>query len=435
VSNSIIERVVRNRVTRVSLATALIALSLWAFLPYVNYRIAPSAFVNAELVRVTAPIAGRLAAGLPPKGTYIEQTTNVALIESLSPDRRHLLDLQRQHAVAGERAELARRQTEEISRLDDELLKRMEMYRTGIIKRLGNEIAEAEGERKGCLAEADLRREVSSGLEQLAKSGIISRIRSSESLALKQSIATKCEMAEARTVRLKGELESAVSGIYLRDSANDVTYSQQQRDRLVLRRQELERERLEEESRAARLSAAMDEEKKRLAGVGEFHVELPRNHILWSVAASPGSTVVEGQTILDLADCGRRFVVVNLPERDFEEANAGDPANVRLIGSDEWRRGVVRQVRGSAARADDRLLAAQVLAPGPGSISVDVALPPDERAADRYNYCDIGRLAEVRFERSSFSFVRRVAQSFQSPFHWLNISPAWAASPRASETD
>jgi multidrug resistance efflux pump len=432
VPNSIIERAVRNRVTRVSLATALIALSLWAFLPYVNYRIAPSAFVNAELVRVTAPIAGRLAAGLPPKGTYIEQTMKVAMIESVSPDRRHLLDLQRQHAVASERAELARRQIEEISRLDNDLVKRMEIYRTGIIKRLGNEIDETEGERKGCRAEAELRREVSSGLEQLAKSGIISRIRSSESLALRQSVATKCEMADARLARLKGELEAAGSGMYLRDSANDVTYSQQQRDRLLLRRQELERERLEEESRVAGLSAELDEEKRRLTRVGEFHIELPKDHIVWSVTASPGSMVVEGQTILDLADCAGRFVVVDLPERDFEEINAGDPANVRLIGSSEWRRGVVRQVRGSAARADDRLLAAQVLAPGPGSINVDVALPPDERSADRYNYCDIGRLAEVRFERSSFSFVRRVAQS--SPFHWLNPSSAQAAAP-ASETD
>ena len=44
------------------LALALIALGAWAFLPHVVYRIAPTAFVNAELVRVTAPIAGRLSA-------------------------------------------------------------------------------------------------------------------------------------------------------------------------------------------------------------------------------------------------------------------------------------------------------------------------------------------------------------------------------------
>ena len=61
--------------------------------------------------------------------------------------------------------------------------------------------------------------------------------------------------------------------------------------------------------------------------------------ITWSgrSSASPGSTVTEGQTILDLADCAHRFVVVDLPEREFEQIKASEAASVRLIGSDEWR--------------------------------------------------------------------------------------------------
>ena len=55
----LLQRFVRNRMARLGLAFALIAMSAWAFLPYVNYRIASSAFVNAELVRVAAPIAGQ----------------------------------------------------------------------------------------------------------------------------------------------------------------------------------------------------------------------------------------------------------------------------------------------------------------------------------------------------------------------------------------
>jgi hypothetical protein len=126
---------------------------------------------------------------------------------------------------------------------------------------------------------------------------------------------------------------------------------------------------------------------------------------VWSVAASPGSTVSEGQTLLDLAVCERRFVVVELPERAFEQIKAGDPASVRLIGSDDWRQGQVLQVRGSAARADDRLLAAQVPRPDPNSIIVEVGLPENETQSDRNNFCNIGRPAEVRFQRASIGFL------------------------------
>ena len=63
--SAIVERLVRSRIVRLMLALSLlIALGAWAFLPHVVYRIAPTAFVNAELVRVTAPIAGRLATSL-----------------------------------------------------------------------------------------------------------------------------------------------------------------------------------------------------------------------------------------------------------------------------------------------------------------------------------------------------------------------------------
>jgi hypothetical protein len=39
------------------LALVLIVVGAWAFFPHLAYRIAPTAFVNSELVQVTAPIA------------------------------------------------------------------------------------------------------------------------------------------------------------------------------------------------------------------------------------------------------------------------------------------------------------------------------------------------------------------------------------------
>jgi hypothetical protein len=98
---------------------------------------------------------------------------------------------------------------------------------------------------------------------------------------------------------------------------------------------------------------------------------------------------------------------------------------VRLIGSNEWREGYVRQVRGSAARADDRLLAAQVPAAARGNITVEVSLPDDGAHAADSSYCDIGRLADVRFQRRPPAIVESASRLFRSlvdlfrPSEWV----------------
>jgi multidrug resistance efflux pump len=406
-----VEGIIRNRAVRVLLALALIAIGVWAFLPHLAYRIAPAAFVNSELVRVTAPIAGRLSPDLPRRGEIIDRSTTVNMVEALSSDRRHLLDLEQQNAVAKDRAELATRQLTDIAAADRDLQNRIDFYRSGTIQRLDQEVIEAQAEKAACIAENEQRRTVRTRLEELAKSGYTPQVRSSEAFATQEANAGRCEMADARIQRLRVERDSAQKGIFIANGASDVPYSQQQRDRLALRRQELETEILQQTSIAKQLAAEVTEERSRLDRIGHSDVVLPADHVVWSVLASPGSTVTEGQTVLDLADCTRRFVVVDLPEREFEQIKPNAPAEVRLIGSDEWRQGQVRQVMGSAARTDDRLLAAQVPHPTSSSITVEVQLHQDLSEAEHSGFCNIGRLAEVRFQRSGLGFVDRMFKS------------------------
>ena len=411
-----VEALLRSRRARLVLAFSLLMLAAWALLPHLAYRIAPSAFVNAELVRVTAPMAGRLASDLPRKGDMIDHSITVNLTETLAPDRRHLLDLEQQSAVAKDRAELAKQQLAELTTVDQELATRTAAYQNGMVQRIGQEIAEAEADKTGCLAEAFQRRDIGSRMDELVKSGYASPIRSAEASATEEANAARCQMANARIQRLKIELGSAQKRVFLRDGANDVPYSQQQRDRLVLRRQDLETEMLQQRSRALQVEAEIVEERKRLNRISHSDLLLPADHVVWSVSASPGSNVTEGQTILDLANCAHRFVVVDLPEREFEQVKAGDLPSVRLIGSDDWRQGKVRQVLGSAARTDDRLLAAQIPHITTNNIAVEVELPADDPDSDRNSFCNVGRMAEVRFQRSGLGFAEWIIKALPS---WL----------------
>lgn len=402
------------RGVRIALALVLIAMSIWAFAPYVAYRMSSSAFINSEMMRVTAPISGYLTNDIPSKGEFVAHPTHLTLINSYNADRRRLLDLEGRKALAQERAHLAESQLTEVSQLDEELKTRMESYREGMIERLGHEIREADAEKTGCLAEVGHRREIGDRMQGLAEKGSTSQIRSAEAQAKEAETETRCKMAAARVERLKSELAALKDGVYLRDATNDVPYSQQQRERLFLRKQELETEAKQQGALAKELQTEIAEERRRVDNLAQYALTLPKDHVIWSMPASPGSVVTEGQTVLDLADCDRRFVAVELPEREFEEIKPGDKASVRLIGSNNWQQGVVRQIRGSAARADDRLLAAQIPAAARGNITVEVSLPPDASEAGQRSYCDIGRLAEVRFQRKAPAFVESVSNLFHS---------------------
>jgi hypothetical protein len=261
-------RPIRSKSARVVLASVLLGVSAWAFVPYFQYRIAPSAFINAELLRVTAPIAGRLTQDLPRKGEFITLPEKVTLIASTATDRGHLLDLERQYAASKDSAELARNQLDEILAFDAELGKRNEAYRSGMISRMSHVVEEADAERTGCLAEAHQRIEVGSRMQALVDAGTATQIRTAEALATQEATSTRCRMAEARFERLKGELKAAQDGVFLSDGSNDVPYSQQQRDHLILRRQELQTVLLQEARRIEQLTAEITEE-RRLVGSGK----------------------------------------------------------------------------------------------------------------------------------------------------------------------
>ena len=409
-----IRAIIGRRGVRVSVALLLIGAGAWAFTPYVAYHVSSSAFVNSEISRVRAPIEGYLSNQLPRKGKFIDLASTLTLIKSDSADRRRLLDLEGQQSVAKDRSQLAYRQLADIAALDRELERRLEAYRGGLVERNELEIKEAEAERAGCLAEVLQRRDIGTRMQGLAKSGATSQIRSAEALAKQEATTALCQMASARVERLKAELSSLRKGVYLRDASNDVPYSQQQRERLFLRRQELESDAHRESARALQLTADIAEERKRVERFSQYDFSLPPDHVVWSVPASPGSAVTQGQTVIDFADCDHRFVAVELPEREFETIKAGSTASVRLIGSNIWRQGIVHQVRGSAAHESDRLLAAEVPTPTRGNVTVEVSLPREGAKTASSNFCDIGRLADVRFHREASAVIDTARKLFWS---------------------
>jgi multidrug resistance efflux pump len=390
------EKLFRSRVARAALAAAVIAAGVWGFAPYILKDVATSAYVNAELTRVTTPVAGVLTDGLPQEGAYLARDARMQLVTARTPNRARLDDLEQQATLAASTVELMEAQLAEIGQDDRDLKSRSALFKSASAGRLDGRVRQAEAEAAACDARRSELQDKYDRAAKLAAQGFISEagLRSARDAA--EAGAQTCKAARANLEALRAESAAARYGVYLGEGGNDAPYTDQQRARLMLRRQELMTELVKARASQAQLKAQTAAERQTFARTASYEAVLPAEHLIWTVEARPGSEVVEGQTLMTVADCRNRFVVVELPARKIEHLSVGDTARVRLLGSDRWQDGRVRRITGGAARQDMRLFAAEMPRPGKRSFTVEVSLP-SSALTDQRRSCDIGRPADVRF--------------------------------------
>jgi multidrug resistance efflux pump len=401
------EELIRGRTPRIALAGILLGVGAWSFFPYVVYKVAPTAFINAQLIRITAPINGQLTQDLPRKGNLTDPSISTRLIQSITIDRSRLVEVEQQYEDAKAKANLATAQISELAAADRSFTERIEVYQAALKNRLDSEIREVQVELKACRQEEEVKRGAVNRAEKMEQKQLLATVQLEDIRGEYYKVVQTCQAISGTERRLKAELDATIHGAYVQDGAG-APFSEQERGSLLLNRQARERELLDARSKMNQLQAEILVLRSHLESLAHYDLNLPDGYIVWSVLASPGSAVVEGQTIMELADCRNAFAVVQFPERDLASIGVGDVAQIRLVGENEWRRGQVRRVRGSAARNDEMLLAAAVPDPTDHYIAVDISMPEVSGPIEANRACNIGRLAEVRLERHSFALISRL---------------------------
>ncbi|OYQ31290.1 hypothetical protein CHU93_04420 [Sandarakinorhabdus cyanobacteriorum] len=389
------ETLIRSNQVRVAVATSMAALGLWAFAPYVTTEVGGEAFVNAPIIRMASPIPGIVATDLPPPGSAITTSRTARLVTARLIDTGPLAALKGQQAALISVRDLALRQIAELTSASARAASRSARFGQAASARLAATTRAAHEALAACeaeAAEAVLQRD---RIEALAAQRFATFTQRDRLRAQALASARRCAALKDQAMALAIETRAAGHGLYLAGAAMDAPYGDQQRDRLLLRRQELESVVADAEARLAELARQIAAEEERLARASAFDARLPAGTVVWSQPAPRGTTVAPGSNLLELADCNRRYVEVALPERRMEAILPGSPAKVRLIGSDEWLAGRVASIAEAAAQRDGAMLAANPDKEA-RALSVQISLPPPASLARR---CDVGRLAEVRFPR------------------------------------
>ncbi len=390
------ETLFRSRMARIVIAALMIVGGLWGFAPYVLKDIASAAYVNAELTQVATPVAGVLTQGLPREGAYLSRDARLRLVTTRTPSRARLDDLLQQAALADSTVALMETQLAELRSSDATLVVRSNLFQRASVGRLAGRVREASANVARCEAQQRDLQERLTRAATLAEKGFVSEagLRSAREAA--EAGDQACKASRGAVEAIQAEDTAAQRGVYLSDGSNDAPYAEQQRARLMLRRQELMTELVRAKASQAQLRGQVAAERDLYARASSYETVLPAQHLVWSVEARPGSEVVEGQALMTVADCRNRFVVVELPARKIEHLSVGDAARVRLLGSGHWQDGRIRRIMGGAARQDSRLFAAEMPRLGPRNFIVEVGFESADQP-DQRRSCDIGRPADVRF--------------------------------------
>lgn len=390
-----IDKLARSYRLRVSAAAIAAALGLWAFAPYMVSEVGGEAQVNAPIIRMASPITGVVATELPPAGTPLTKPLRARLVQATTTDTANLEALKGEAAAQEAVRDLARRQINELQHANMRLADRSLRFGNAAVAKLAASTTAAREDLAACeaeAAEAILQRD---RIEELAKQRFATFTQRDRLRAVAVSTARRCAALAGQADAMAIEAKAATEGLYLSGTAMDAPYGDQQRDRMLLRRQELEILAAEAAARLLQLRAQIETETKRVAKATSFETVLPAGTVIWSQPAPKGTVVTAGTNVLELADCRHRYVEVALPERRMEAILPGDRVQIRLIGSDDWLEANVAAMAGAAAKGQGAL-AATSLEKDDRALTVTVRLPPPSNMTRR---CDVGRLAEVRFPR------------------------------------
>lgn len=418
----ILARMLARRSSRILVGGGLLAAAAYAFAPHLSNRISTAAVINSEVIRIVAPIDGVADAHLPGPGvTLAAGDTRPAVRRLIAEDReRHRLahDLALVRAQIGE----ARQGLAQLDAHDAELARRVALYVEATREKLAAEIAETRAQQAGAeAAVAQARAELDHVLALHAARHVAQVRVDAAAAALRQAQASADALA-ARLARLEVEHRAVLAGVHLRDGHNDVPYSVQQRDRVMLQRQALTDRLAEARAREAALTAALAAEEAARRDRDRYDLSLAHAAVVWERHATPGAPVKPGEVLLDLVRCDDLFVEVALPDAAFAALAVGDTARVRLRGGVELE-GTVRSIRGAGARHRKTLLAAERPAEYGARLTVEVALPAD--AAPRIApegegaFCGIGRLAEVSFPVVLTPLGTGIARWLQDAAGWV----------------
>lgn len=409
--------ILNHRLTRITVGILLLALAIAVLLPGLTGYSSLDGTVNARLAVINAPINGEIEKPAPRIGTPVAEGETLATIRNQRVNRAILASLRTDHRTAVERVAALRRERDELARLRDDLAGRLDIFRNATIASLEREVQILQkrvevSRAQDVVARVDLVRR-----QDLEAKGIFTRKMVEAAEAAGAAAGGELEISNLTVELLQQRLKAVRQGIFTAgDGQNDVPYSRQRQDEVIVRIHDLNTRIAENEARAKQTDQQIAEEERRVLSLEAATIPSPFDGVVWSRNVVSGSNVVLNNEMMRILDCRELFVDILVPEVDYDEIYPGREAEVRLFGRGDVFKGRVQAVKGSSAVAEKDALAANEPETEERNARIRVTLAPSALNTDFANFCQVGRTAQVRFSKRSLHLAQWVQSLWFSLF-------------------
>jgi len=399
-------------ILRVSLATALLVVAATSMQPHLTSYVSTSAVVNAPLVGVSAPFNGTLVKASPLVARPVEAGQTLFVLKNSEGQGASAEALRAEIGATTGQIVGLKKQMSDLQALSERLIARREAKIEARRAWFAPRLEEAHWEVRRAEALLSQAEEDHSRLQSLSEKGSAKK---SDLIRAKadMEVAT-ADVAQRRAAQARLEIEESTLdgelGVDL--TSSDFEQIEYRIDEVAIRLADLDARLLGLETRRASLKTQEASYARESTRRESFRPVAPLSGLIWNASGVEGSAVSEGEQVVQILKCSRRFLEVILPARHFEKVRAGTEAWVKLKGSDTPMTAKVVASYGSGAKPNRGMDAAAPRIEATDGVRVIVVL--DEQAdlssfTVQRAFCDVGRAAEVRFQMEE-SLVENVIE-------------------------
>lgn len=389
------------RWVRITIGGVFLVFLIVSFIPHLYLSNSSDGVVNAITVTKISPIQGRVEFAKKIRhGDYFVKGKMIGTVTNDRIDKSFLHELQTEKITLETRVEIMKNRLERFQQLHDKLNANLEKYKTHTIAQLERLLQQNDG--KLAQEKAELTRSTKDydANVVLAERNVIKRREYENSEAAFQKSKARILELENRHLELQNTLDAVKSGIFLGDGHNDVPYSSQRQDQLVIEMALAEASMKEAVRRLTGIEKQIISERERIQKMEHFEINAPFDCLVWRRPVSSGSNVVIGSELLIFLDCSTTFLDAAVSESQFSSIYPGEKISYRLKGEGHYHEGVVIARIGSGAQEGHYDLAAKLTKDPKREFRVWIRVDQKDLGVSTENFYKVGQRVEVKFPKN-----------------------------------
>jgi len=339
----------KGQIVRLTVALAIVVIAIWQLAPLTVSDIRPNGVVNAKLVTIQAPISGQLVRAIPDVGEPVSGGSIVTRITDDTEPQALLAQLDGEYQLLRSRKTALVEKLSTLNGLRRELGERVREMVTGSMESLHYKMLEAAARQKGWMSVVKERDLSLARQKTLLADSHVAKARVEEAESLLEQAQQEVERARADEERYRKESGALEKGVFVGDGQNDVPYSQQRLDEVVLAIADLNVQLTETNGRMASLEKQLRDESARAGRRESMLVRSPIDGLIWRRMATELATVTKNNDLAKILDCSDIRIEVPVDESLSDRMEIGAVVSVRLQGSPETFEGIISGVIGTRA--------------------------------------------------------------------------------------